>query len=85
MSEQRTVWFPGNVKPVRAGSYEVGFFSQMAEAVRPYPFAYHWFDGKRWADYAWLNPTDGSRIRNSMCLNDVYSEPFWRGLATEQK
>lgn len=72
---QKTDWFPGNVKPIRAGVYEAR--SPRADIVGAW---YKHFDGEQWAM---------SRATPERAYDDRLSTPgahqdwLWRGLSND--
>lgn len=75
MSEKLTPWFPGNVKPVRAGIYQQlsGFGKEIG---------YQRWDGKQWS--VWCFSKEAAESTTSVAANFFQNDP-WRGLAKEPK
>lgn len=68
MSKKLTPWFPGDVKPVRAGVYETD--SEQIGGTRTF---------QRWTGKQWgLCTSDASFAPPFM---SAYQNPKWRGLA----
>jgi len=83
MSESKiklTPWYPGNVKPARAGVYEVK--RRIARCA-----IYRYFDGKRWY-YGGVDPKDAMyefRIWKRFPHSQTPPKQQWRGLARKPK
>ena len=69
-----TKWFPGHIKPVRAGIYQV-------RGVRGDIGYQHW-DGNYW--YYWSESPYVKKF-NSAQVATCYQNDAWRGLAQEPK
>ena len=73
-----TPWYPGHIKPVRVGAYDVGndekFFS-------PWFF---WWDGDKWSGFG-DSPEAAYKYANTSLVVDIRHQGTtpWRGIAKD--
>lgn len=82
MNKKMTPWFPGNVKPVRPGVYNVSCRSSGQTGNW-----YGRFDGNRWYGNWGDSPSDPIMWPMRRCWKPAHegTPTTWRGLAKEPK